>query len=259
MKGIFSVYKPKGPTSHDIINILRKITGIRKIGHAGTLDPLASGVLVVGIGREKTKKLQAIVKDEKEYLATIRLGAESTTDDEEGEKIITPRVVKPKIAEIQKIIREFQGEIFQTPPMYSAVKIRGRKAYKLARKGEIPLLKPRKVEVKKIRIISYQWPYLTIQATTGPGVYIRSLARDIGRKLNTGGYLYHLERLRVGNFTQEESLTIEQIQKIAQNHPPATAVSYASRNKTLSSEKGEEKENNGNEKMEEIENKEKEK
>ncbi len=206
MKTIFVIYKPKGPTSHDIINKLRKEMGIKKIGHAGTLDPLASGVLVVGVGREATKQLGTIVKKEKEYLAKIRLGMTSTTDDEEGVKTEIKIVGKiPTLGEIKKAIAKFQGEISQTPPIYSAIKIKGKEAYKLARKGQEPKLKPRKVEIKKIDILKYEWPYLEIRVVTGPGVYIRSLARDIGQHLKTGGYLAELERTRVGEFTKENT------------------------------------------------------
>jgi len=206
MRGIYAVYKPKGPTSHKIINQLRRKTGVKKIGHAGTLDPLASGVLVVGIGREATKKLASIVKKEKEYLAKIRLGMTSTTDDEEGEKTKVKVSRIPTFKEIQKAVAKFEGEILQTPPIYSAVKINGQKAYKLARKGQKPKLEPRKVLIKEIKILEYEWPYLKLRIVTGPGVYIRALARDLGQLLKTGGYLAELERTRVGDFTKEDAI-----------------------------------------------------
>ena len=210
MKGIFAVYKPKGPTSHDIIDKLRKKTGVKKIGHAGTLDPLASGVLVVGVGREATKQLGNIVKKEKEYLAKIRLGMTSTTDDEEGEKVVVVALSNAKrllkVLEVEKAVLKFRGEILQTPPIYSAVKVKGKEAYKLARKGQTPKLKPRKVLIKEIEILNYKWPYLKLRVVTGPGVYIRALARDIGKTLKTGGYLAELERTRVGDFTKENAV-----------------------------------------------------
>jgi len=203
MEGIFAVYKPKGPTSHDVIERLRKETGIKKIGHAGTLDPLASGVLVVGVGREATKQLATIVKKEKEYLAVIKLGETSTTDDEEGQKKESPISKKPNYKEVERVVQKFEGKILQTPPAYSAVKIKGKEAYKLARRGQKPNLGPRPVEIKEIKILKYQWPYLKLKVITGPGVYIRSLARDIGRELETGAYLAELERTRVGDFRNE--------------------------------------------------------
>jgi len=203
MEGIYTVYKPKGPTSHDVINKLRRETGVRKIGHAGTLDPLASGVLVVGVGREATKQLAAIVKKEKEYLAVIKLGETSTTDDEEGQKKKIQISKKPNYKEVEEAVWKFQGKILQTPPAYSAVKIKGQAAYRLARRGQMPELKSRPVEIKEIKILKYQWPYLKLKVITGPGVYIRALARDIGRELETGAYLAELERTRVGDFRHE--------------------------------------------------------
>ncbi len=125
---IFAVYKPKGPTSHDVINRLRKETGVKKIGHAGTLDPLASGVLVVGVGREATKQLGQIVKKEKEYIAKIRLGMTSTTDDEEGQKKEVKVSKIPNFEEVEQAVSKFEGEILQTPPIYSAIKIKGQPA-----------------------------------------------------------------------------------------------------------------------------------
>ncbi|PIY95945.1 MAG: tRNA pseudouridine(55) synthase TruB [Candidatus Kerfeldbacteria bacterium CG_4_10_14_0_8_um_filter_42_10] len=208
---ILAIYKPKGPTSHDIINQLRKITGVKKIGHAGTLDPLARGVLVVGIGREATKCLNTIVQKEKEYIATIKLGEESATDDQEGTKKKVKVVKKPALSEIKKVVNRFQGEISQKPPIYSAVKIKGKKAYQLARRGKQVDLKFRQVEIKAIEILQYRWPYLKLRTVTGPGVYIRSLARDIGSKLKTGGFLADLERTRVGSFTKEKSLSLEEL------------------------------------------------
>lgn len=207
MEGIFAILKPKGPTSNDLLEELRKITGTRRIGHAGTLDPLAKGVLVVGIGREATKKLQSFVKKEKEYLAKVRLGVESTTDDAEGEKKKIEVSKKPSLKEIEEVVSGFEGEILQTPPVFSAVKVRGQEAYKRARRGEIPKLSPKKVKIKKIEILGFRWPYLELRVATGPGVYIRALARDIGKKLGVGGYLADLERIRVGDFSKEQSMT----------------------------------------------------
>lgn len=205
MNKILAVYKPKGPTSHDLIDRIRQITGEKRVGHAGTLDPLASGVLVVGIGRQSTKKLGAVVKKEKEYIAIVKLGAISTTDDQEGEKQIVAIKKPPTKQHIQTILKNFKGDIKQTPPKYSAVKVKGQRAYKLARAGKEFTLKPKRVEIKEIKLIEYQWPRLKLKIITGPGVYIRSLARDIGEKLKTGGYLKELERTRVGDFTKEKA------------------------------------------------------
>jgi tRNA pseudouridine55 synthase len=211
---ILAVWKPKGLTSHDVVERIRRITGEKKVGHAGTLDPFAEGVLVIGIGRDATKKLKNFVGKEKEYLATIKLGKESLTDDEEGEKIAYPNVRKNiRLGEIQEALKKFEGKINQTPPLYSAVKIKGREAYKYARQGEKVDLRPRLVEIKKIEILDYKWPHLKLRVLTGPGVYIRALARDIGRELKTGGYLAALQRTRVDDFTKKECLNIKEILK----------------------------------------------
>lgn len=198
---IFAFYKPKGITSHDAINLIRKETGERKVGHAGTLDPLARGVLVVAIGREATQKLGLIEKQEKEYVAVVRLGMSSTTDDEEGEKKENVAEEIPKLERINTALGLFLGEISQIPPIYSAIKIKGKAAYKYAREGKSIELKPRKVFIKEIKVLEYAWPFLKLRMVTGPGVYVRSLARDLGEKLGTGGYLADLERTRVGEYT----------------------------------------------------------
>ncbi len=224
VKQIYPIYKSQGPTSHDIIDQLRRITGVKKIGHAGTLDPMASGVLVVGIGREATKKLGLIVKKEKEYLSEIKLGEVRATYDAEGEKSkIRVRVI-PDINRIKTAIAEFIGKIQQTPPQYSAVKIKGKAAYKYARQGQKIKIKPRKIKIKEINIVKYQWPIFKIKVVCGQGVYIRSLAHDLGQKLGVGGYLLNLERTRVGNFRKKDSLTIEKFKKMWQNKGDAGVV-----------------------------------
>lgn len=215
---IFVIDKPKGPTSHDIINQLRRITNIRKIGHAGTLDPLASGILVVGIGREGTKQLGIIVKHDKTYIADIKLGVNSTTDDEEGEKInkFTGVHDSANISKemIEQILPKFTGKIKQTPPVYSAIKVKGKPAYKRTRAGEEIQLEPRDVAIYDINIQDYKWPILKIQVECGSGVYIRSLARDIGASLKVGGYLANLRRTKIGKYDLSHALTLEQFEKI---------------------------------------------
>jgi len=207
-EGIFAVYKPKGPTSHDVVDYIRKSSGIKKVGHAGTLDPLASGVLVIGVGRESTKKLNEAVCAEKEYFASICLGMESATDDAEGPISAADTEKIPTAEEIRCMLNDFLGEILQTPPAYSAVKIRGKSAYKFARKGKVVALLQRKVFVKEIEFLEYKWPHLKIRVVTGPGVYIRAIARDMGRKLGTGGYIQDLERTRIGNFTARDAISL---------------------------------------------------
>ncbi|MFA5135209.1 MAG: tRNA pseudouridine(55) synthase TruB [Patescibacteria group bacterium] len=208
--GIVGIYKPKGPTSHDIIDQLRRITGVQRIGHAGTLDPLAEGVLVVGIGRDATKQLDEAVQKEKEYEATITLGAESTTDDAQGELRTVPISRIPARDEVERAALQFTGEIEQLPPQYSSVKVGGKPAHRRVRRGESVTLGPRQVTVKNIAMESYSWPQLKLRVVTGPGVYMRSLARDIGRALGVGGYLSALIRMRVGEYSASTALTVEQ-------------------------------------------------
>lgn len=205
----FVIYKPKGPTSFDIIRGIQRALGQRKgIGHAGTLDPLASGVLVIGIGREATKKLGEIVGKEKEYLAEIHLGATSTTDDAEGD--LTETGAAPvESAEVAKAVGSFKGTISQTPPIYSALKIGGKPAYKFARKGQSVEMKPREAKIFEAEILDYKWPTLKVRFVTGPGVYVRALARDIGEKLSVGGYLAALERTRVGELLLRTQLRLK--------------------------------------------------
>jgi tRNA pseudouridine55 synthase len=216
MEGIVPVLKPKGPTSHDIVGQIRRLVGPVKVGHAGTLDPLASGVLVVGVGREATKRLNDEMLKEKEYEAVIKLGATSTTDDEEGDKSEVTVTAIPTETEIREILKEFIGTISQVPPQFSAIKIKGKPAYQTARQGgEVPLV-ARPVHIFDIEFLSYTWPYLSLRVRTGPGVYIRSLARDIGDRLGCGGYIEELVRTRVGEF------------HIAQAVSPADVPSYLS-------------------------------
>lgn len=211
MEHIIAVYKPKGPTSHDIIDEIRRITGERRVGHAGTLDPLARGILVIGIGREATKQLYVVVKKEKEYIAEIMFGAESSTDDAEGEKTQWNVKEPPSREIIEKALAKFIGKISQTPPVFSAVKIKGKAAYRRMRKGEKIELKPRAVEIKSIEMLQYKWPILKLRIVTGPGVYIRALARDLGQALDVGGYLSDLERIRVGEFKKEDVMDLKQL------------------------------------------------
>ena len=211
MDNVFAVYKPVGPTSNDILEDIRRRTGIKKVGHAGTLDPLASGVLIVAIGRDATKRLSAEVAKEKEYLATIRLGEESTTDDAEGEKTKQAIETPPSREQIQEILPQFVGQIEQTPPKYSAIKIKGREAYKYARQNQTVVLEPRMVTVKEITLVSYAWPDVVLRIVTGPGVVIRSLARALGGALGVGGYISALERTRVGEFTKDQCVDPDQI------------------------------------------------
>jgi len=210
VKDIFAVYKPKGMTSHQVVAEIRRFSGQQKVGHAGTLDPLAEGVLVIGIG-QATKDLAKIVQKEKEYLVRLKLGQESVTDDAEGEKRKVAVKKIPKKDEIAKVLEKFKGKIKQIPPLYSAVK--GKESYKWARQGRPQKLRPREVEIKKLEIVSYRWPYLSLKVVSGPGFYVRSLARDLGQELKTGGYVQELYRTKVGEYTDKEAIKLEEFPK----------------------------------------------
>ena len=214
---IIGVNKPKGMTSHDLVNHIRRMTGERRVGHGGTLDPFAEGVLVVGITRESTKKLHDILKNtEKEYIGTLVLGKTSTTGDPEGDITDTWKggfLTKIKEEDIKKALKKFMGEIEQTPPAYSAVKVRGVPAYKRARRGENVNLNKRKVHIKELELIKFTPPTVTIRAVVSSGTYIRTLVEDIGNALGTGAYLKELTRTRVGSFTLENSKTLDQLEE----------------------------------------------
>lgn len=207
---IININKPVGITSHDVVSRIRKITGVRRVGHAGTLDPLAAGVLVVGIGREATTKLEGVMKTGKTYRAIITLGANSETDDAEGELQPVDKPPKPELLAINTCLKQFVGEIQQEPPRYSAIKINGKAAYKYARKGQRVALGLRTVTIDSIKVLYYRWPQLEIEVECGSGVYIRSLARDIGKVLGTGGYLSGLVRTRVGEYALDQAMSPEQ-------------------------------------------------
>lgn len=214
---ILNINKPRGITSHDVVDEVRKITGVKRVGHAGTLDPFATGVLIVATTREDTKKLGKITKDTtKEYIATIELGKISTTYDPDG--VISPSpppLNYPNLSAVKEVLKSFTGEITQTPPPYSAIKVSGTPAYKLARRGQNIELPSRKVTITKLNLLEYTAPFLKIQVECSAGTYIRSLAKDIGEKLSTGAYLTELERTRVGTFKLKTSVSLEQLARLS--------------------------------------------
>lgn len=203
-----NIYKPKGVSSFDVVRRIKRLTGEKKVGHAGTLDPLAEGVLIVGVGRESTKKLRFILEEDKEYIGEVKLGMYSTTDDEEGEKSEVEFEKIPNIKDIEKVTETFIGDIIQISPAYSAIKIGGERAYKKARRGEKFTRPPRIVTIKEIEILEYDFPVLKIRTVVGSGTYIRSLAREIGEKLGTGGYLTSLVRTRIGDYNIEDAIKL---------------------------------------------------
>ena len=211
MEGIFGILKPVGMTSHDVIHKLRLKTGVQRIGHAGTLDPLASGVLVVAVGRKYTKQIGSIVQKDKEYRVTATLGEYSATDDAEGEKTKVYVAVTPTKESVLSHISNFKGNILLRPPAYSAIKVRGKRAYALARKGKPVDLEKRPALIKEIECLLYSWPSVTLRIVTGPGVYVRSIIRELGDVLKCGAFVSQLERTRVGDFTKDKCLTLAEI------------------------------------------------
>ncbi|MDN3505805.1 MAG: tRNA pseudouridine(55) synthase TruB [Simkaniaceae bacterium] len=203
-EGILPVNKPPGKTSFSLITALRKITNIRKIGHAGTLDPFADGVMILLIGKEFTRKSDTFLNHDKEYIATLTLGATTTTFDPEGE-ITSQNDHIPTLAQIHQALTQFQGSITQIPPMYSAKKVKGKKLYELARKGiEIPR-QPIQVTVTTT-LLSYDYPTLTLKVACTKGTYIRTLAHDLGGHLTCGAHLKKLTRTKCGPYTLEDCI-----------------------------------------------------
>ncbi|MBU4421421.1 tRNA pseudouridine(55) synthase TruB [Patescibacteria group bacterium] len=209
--GFLLIDKPSGPTSHDIIDELRRITGVRKIGHAGTLDPFASGLLIVAVGREATRDISKFVKLDKTYIAKLKLGATSNTFDRTGDIQLLITNYKLQIEDIKKVLQKFEGKQKQIPPMFSAKKIGGKKLYELARKGEIVEREPVLINIEHIKLLEYKWPYLKIETRVSSGTYIRALAHDIGQTLGCGAYLEELERTEIGGYELKQAITLDKI------------------------------------------------
>jgi tRNA pseudouridine55 synthase len=198
--GVLTIDKPPGLTSMDVVAAVRCRAGNAKTGHAGTLDPLATGVLLVGIGNA-TKLLDRFMATDKRYHTTIDLSAFTTTDDRQGERTNIAVNQPPTAAQVRQAIGTFVGRIPQRPPAFSAMKVGGRRAYKLARKGQPVELPARPVTVDSIDLIGYQWPYAELEIHCRKGFYVRSLARDLGVALGTGGHCTAIRRTAVGPFT----------------------------------------------------------
>ena len=215
--GLMVIDKPLKRTSMDVCRWVRRrlvLAGAPKrvkVGHGGTLDPLATGVLVVMVGKA-TRLCEQVMQGQKIYLAHVDLNAFSSTDDAEGERTVVDVQTPPTVEQVQVACAKFVGEsVMQTPPAYSAMKIDGQRAYDLARAGKEVKLAARPVWIDEIRIVSYAWPQLVIEVTCGKGTYIRSLARDIGTALGTGGMLSALRRTRVGRWTLEGAIELEKL------------------------------------------------
>ena len=210
MDGVLIINKPKGYTSHDIVNIIRKELHIKKVGHTGTLDPNATGVLPILIGNA-TKISKYLIEHDKTYIAEIKLGEKTTTGDSEGEIIETRNVEKNQPEKIQEVLTKFLGKQKQTPPKFSAIKINGKKAYEYARTGQDIKLEQREIEIFSINLLSYENNNIKFKVKCSKGTYIRTLCEDIAETLGTVGYMNSLERIQVDKFNIEKSVTIEQI------------------------------------------------
>ncbi|MFA5945941.1 MAG: tRNA pseudouridine(55) synthase TruB [Patescibacteria group bacterium] len=208
--------KPAGITSHDVVDKVRKITGERTVGHAGTLDPFATGLLIVGVGRDSTKQLSTYLGMDKEYEATFVIGATTETLDPEAPVVVAPRVdtwIDP-YGEIRSAMKKLTGEISQIPPMHSAIKVGGKKLYELARKGQTIEVAPRNLTVHSFELLENPdfstWPItLKVRIACSSGTYIRALARDLGVLLGTTGYVSSLRRTKIGEYSVASAKTLE--------------------------------------------------
>jgi tRNA pseudouridine55 synthase len=223
-QGILLIDKPEDWTSFDAVNYVRKsVAKIEdkkpknvKVGHSGTLDPFASGLLILLVGKEYTRKAGDFSKLDKEYEVTLRLGSVSSTGDPEGE-ITAMSDVQPTYEEVEDALKAFQGEIMQTPPVFSAIKINGQRAYKLARGGKEVIIEPRKVTIHEITLKSYTYPEALFTVHVSSGTYIRSLVSDIGNRLGTGAYTSKLRRLRINGYSVDEAVAPNEINEESLN------------------------------------------
>jgi len=228
MFGILNVNKPAGWTSRDVVNRVEKLVRPAKAGHAGTLDPLATGVLIVCVG-PATRLVQYVQQMPKEYRATFLLGRTSPTEDIEGEVSELPDPPQPSREDVESVLPRFLGEIEQRPPAHSALRIDGKRAYQLARQGQPVLLEPRAVHVYQLTVEQYQYPQLKLRIRCGSGTYVRSLGRDLAEALGTGAVMSALTRSAIGRYRLEDAVATEQLdlQQIGDHLlSPRTAVEH---------------------------------
>jgi tRNA pseudouridine55 synthase len=226
MNGLLLVDKPKTWSSFDVVNRVRRIVATElgkkpknvKVGHTGTLDPLATGLLVILIGKEYTRRAGELSKVDKTYEVTMRLGQTSTTADDEGEKTDVSDAV-PTREQVATVLQKFTGQLMQTPPIYSAMKIDGKRAYELARAGKTVELRARPVTVYQNTLISYEYPFVRFDTSVSSGTYIRSLVEDMGKELEAGAYMSDLRRTMVGDFSIAKAISVEDLtpETISQN------------------------------------------
>ena len=210
LTGVLVIDKPVGISSMVAVARVRSRAGGTKTGHAGTLDPLASGVLVMALG-PATKSIDRFMATDKRYRTVVDLGAFTETDDLEGDRVEVIVAEPPTEQAVRAAVEQFVGPIMQRPPARSAVKIGGQRAYKLSRRGEDVNIPPRSVTVHDLEVIRYVWPLLELEVSCGKGTYIRSLARDLGEALGTGGHCRAIRRTAVGPFTEEEAVRVDEL------------------------------------------------
>jgi tRNA pseudouridine55 synthase len=211
MEGFLLIDKPAGITSHDVVARLRRVTGVARIGHAGTLDPFATGLLIVGVGRGATKLLSGMMGREKTYEATAVLGATTDTQDLTGKMSPADVTALPDEAALRAAMAGFVGPLKQTPPMYSAKKIAGKKLYELARAGEEVERKPAEITVHALELAAFRPPRFDFTVRCSTGTYVRTLAHDIGAALGVGAYLESLRRTGIGDFRVENAAKLEEL------------------------------------------------
>lgn len=233
MLGVVLIDKPLGITSHDVIARLRRRFNTRRIGHAGTLDPLATGLLVVAVG-PATRFLQYLPLEPKEYVGVIRFGIETTTQDAEGEVVAQKPVPKDLLFEVDYAMPEFKGSIQQIPPMYSAVKKEGKPLYTYARRGEAVEREPRSVFISEVEVLGQDGNDVEIRVVCSGGTYMRTYAHDLGQRLGCGAHLASLRRTRVGKFEIEDAVSLEEVSEddlwpLAEALPPTPLVSLTHR------------------------------
>ena len=212
INGIVNIYKEKGYTSHDVVAVLRKVVGQKKIGHTGTLDPDATGVLPVCLGRA-TKVCELLTDHDKTYETLLLLGKTTDTQDISGEVLEERDPGNLTEEEVRSCIESFIGEYDQIPPMYSALKVNGKKLYELAREGKTVERKSRKVQIHGIRILEMNLPHVRMEVDCSKGTYIRTLCHDIGEKLQVGGCMEELERTKAGRFLKEDAVTLDEVRQ----------------------------------------------
>ncbi len=212
ISGVLVVDKPVGMTSHDVVQVVRNGTGLRRAGHTGTLDPRASGVLVILVG-PAVRLSEYVSASDKRYQAIIRLGSTTDTFDAEGKFTRSNQPVDVTEAQFEEVLKSFIGEIEQTPPPYSAVKVQGRKAYEMARQGEEVDLAPRKIQVHHLEVLEWAPPEVVVDVHCSSGTYVRSLANDLGEKLGCGAYLVGLRRTKSGRFSLRDATPLRKLQE----------------------------------------------